>query len=87
VKNKDIKILNQVVIILELNRPCFLLSLILKGPSLKEKSILLVKMMQFIEKRFPEDADLNAQVPFCFISFFILAWFRKMFSFLVFTSG
>lgn len=28
------------------------------GPSLKEKSILLVKLMQFVEKRFP---DLNTQ--------------------------
>lgn len=28
------------------------------GPSLREKSILLVKMMQYMEKRFP---DLNAQ--------------------------
>lgn len=28
------------------------------GPSLREKSILLVKMMQYVEKRFP---DLNTQ--------------------------
>jgi len=33
-----------------------------QGPSLKEKSILLAKMMQYVEKRFPDDADLNAQV-------------------------
>lgn len=30
-----------------------------QGPSLREKSILLVKMMQCLEKRFPDDADLN----------------------------
>jgi transformation/transcription domain-associated protein len=29
---------------------------------LKEKSILLAKMMQYVEKRFPDDAELNAQV-------------------------
>lgn len=33
-----------------------------QGPNLKEKSILLAKMMQYVEKRFPDDADLNAQV-------------------------
>ncbi|KAG8181859.1 hypothetical protein JTE90_023597, partial [Oedothorax gibbosus] len=32
-----------------------------QGPNLKEKTILLVKMMQFLEKRFPNDLDLNAQ--------------------------
>lgn len=32
-----------------------------QSPSIREKSILLVKMMQFIEKRFPNDLDLNAQ--------------------------
>lgn len=31
------------------------------APSLREKSILLVKLMQYVEKRFPDDADLNAQ--------------------------
>uniref|UniRef100_T1JAK1 Transformation/transcription domain-associated protein n=1 Tax=Strigamia maritima TaxID=126957 RepID=T1JAK1_STRMM len=32
-----------------------------QSPSLREKSILLVKMMQFIEKRFPDDTELNGQ--------------------------
>ncbi|GIY24528.1 hypothetical protein CEXT_37291 [Caerostris extrusa] len=32
-----------------------------QGPNIKEKSILLVKMMQFIEKRFPNDLELNGQ--------------------------
>lgn len=31
------------------------------APTLREKSILLVKLMQYVEKRFPEDAELNAQ--------------------------
>lgn len=31
------------------------------APSLREKSILLVKLMQYVEKRFPDDQDLNAQ--------------------------
>ncbi|KAM5151825.1 transformation/transcription domain-associated protein [Mantella aurantiaca] len=30
-------------------------------PTLREKSILLVKMMTYIEKRFPDDLELNAQ--------------------------
>ncbi|XP_028033958.1 transcription-associated protein 1 isoform X2 [Bombyx mandarina] len=30
-------------------------------PSLREKSILLVKLMQYVEKRFPDDLELNAQ--------------------------
>lgn len=29
-------------------------------PSLREKSILLVKLMQYVEKRFPDDLELNA---------------------------
>ncbi|OQR70315.1 Transformation/transcription domain-associated protein-like [Tropilaelaps mercedesae] len=32
-----------------------------QSPSLREKSILLVKMMQYIEKRFPDDLELNGQ--------------------------
>ncbi|KAI0213609.1 Transformation/transcription domain-associated protein [Lamellibrachia satsuma] len=32
-----------------------------QSPSLREKAILLVKLMQHVEKRFPEDHDLNAQ--------------------------
>ncbi|GBP94496.1 hypothetical protein EVAR_95223_1 [Eumeta japonica] len=31
------------------------------APSLREKSILLVKLMQYVEKRFPDDPELNAQ--------------------------
>uniref|UniRef100_A0ABM0MIW8 Transformation/transcription domain-associated protein-like n=1 Tax=Saccoglossus kowalevskii TaxID=10224 RepID=A0ABM0MIW8_SACKO len=32
-----------------------------QSPSQREKSILLVKMMHFVEKRFPDDLELNAQ--------------------------
>ncbi|XP_047506869.1 transcription-associated protein 1 isoform X1 [Pieris napi] len=32
----------------------------LAAPSLREKSILLVKLMQYVEKRFPDDLELNA---------------------------
>lgn len=32
-----------------------------QAPSLREKSILLVKMMQYVEKRFPDDLELNGQ--------------------------
>ncbi|XP_064456550.1 transformation/transcription domain-associated protein-like isoform X2 [Ornithodoros turicata] len=32
-----------------------------QSPTLREKSILLVKMMQFVEKRFADDLELNAQ--------------------------
>ncbi|XP_038044323.1 transformation/transcription domain-associated protein-like isoform X2 [Patiria miniata] len=30
-----------------------------QSPSPREKSVLLVKLMQYVEKRFPDDADLN----------------------------
>ncbi len=33
----------------------------LQMPNLREKSILLVKMMTYIEKRFPDELELNAQ--------------------------
>jgi transformation/transcription domain-associated protein len=32
-----------------------------QAPTLREKSILLVKLMQNVEKRFPDDLELNAQ--------------------------
>lgn len=37
------------------------LFLLAQMPNLREKSILLVKMMTYIEKRFPDDLELNAQ--------------------------
>ena len=32
-----------------------------QSPSLREKAILLVKLSQHVEKRFPDDTELNAQ--------------------------
>lgn len=32
-----------------------------QSPSLREKAILLVRLMQYVEKRFPDDTDLNGQ--------------------------
>lgn len=32
-----------------------------QAPSAREKSILLVKLTQYVEKRFPDDSELNAQ--------------------------
>lgn len=37
------------------------MKMINQGPSLKEKSILLVKLMQYVEKRFPDEMELNVQ--------------------------
>lgn len=34
---------------------------VLQAPTLREKSILLVKLMHYVEKRFSEDQELNAQ--------------------------
>ncbi|MGH0116979.1 UNVERIFIED_CONTAM: hypothetical protein FKN15_024924 [Acipenser sinensis] len=60
-KSPDAKILRAVVKIVEEwvknNSPMAVNQM----PNLREKSILLVKMMTYIEKRFPEDLELNAQ--------------------------
>ncbi|KAJ7305883.1 hypothetical protein JRQ81_010249, partial [Phrynocephalus forsythii] len=60
-KSNDTKILRAVVKIVEewlKNNSSLAANQI---PTLREKSILLVKMMTYIEKRFPEDLELNAQ--------------------------
>nr|XP_020664456.1 transformation/transcription domain-associated protein [Pogona vitticeps] len=60
-KSNDTKILRAVVKIVEewvKNNSSLATNQI---PTLREKSILLVKMMTYIEKRFPEDLELNAQ--------------------------
>ncbi|XP_048465653.1 transformation/transcription domain-associated protein [Rhincodon typus] len=60
-KSPDAKILRAVVKIVEEwvknNSPMA----VNQTPTLREKSILLVKMMTYIEKRFPDDLELNAQ--------------------------
>ncbi|QQP58074.1 Transformation/transcription domainassociated proteinlike [Caligus rogercresseyi] len=60
-KSSDVKVLKALTKMLEDWIKHKDLKMLNQGPSLKEKSILLVKMMQFVEKRFPEDTDLNAQ--------------------------
>ncbi|KAF5288689.1 hypothetical protein FQR65_LT11954 [Abscondita terminalis] len=60
-KTTDIKIMKAITKMLEewmKNKNVITLS---QAPSLREKSILLVKMMQYIEKRFSDDSELNAQ--------------------------
>uniref|UniRef100_UPI00398EA1CE transformation/transcription domain-associated protein n=1 Tax=Pristiophorus japonicus TaxID=55135 RepID=UPI00398EA1CE len=60
-KSPDAKILRAVVKIVEEwvknNSPMA----VNQTPTLREKSILLVKMMTYIEKRFPDDLELNGQ--------------------------
>lgn len=60
-KTQDVKVMKAVTKMVEewvkLKSPIA----INQSPSPREKSILLVKMMQFIEKRFPNELELNAQ--------------------------
>lgn len=60
-KTQDVKVMKAITKMLEewmKNRNSVTLN---QAPSIKEKSILLVKMMQYVEKRFPDDLELNAQ--------------------------
>jgi transformation/transcription domain-associated protein len=60
-KSTDVKVMKAITKMLEdwmKNKDVKMMN---QGPNLKEKSILLVKMMQYVEKRFPEDAELNGQ--------------------------
>lgn len=60
-KSPDVKVMKAIVKMLEdwmRTRDAKLLN---QGPNIKEKSILLAKMMQYVEKRFPDDLDLNGQ--------------------------
>eukprot|EP00094_Tigriopus_californicus_P003836 TCALIF_03692-PA protein Name:"Similar to TRRAP Transformation/transcription domain-associated protein (Homo sapiens)" AED:0.01 eAED:0.01 QI:3/1/1/1/1/1/3/160/3083 len=60
-RSPDVKVMKAITKMLEDWMKIKDVKLINQGPSLKEKSILLVKMMQYVEKRFPDDAELNAQ--------------------------
>uniref|UniRef100_A0A8D2JJ48 Transformation/transcription domain associated protein n=1 Tax=Varanus komodoensis TaxID=61221 RepID=A0A8D2JJ48_VARKO len=60
-KSNDAKILRAVVKIVEEWVKINSSMAANQTPTLREKSILLVKMMTYIEKRFPEDLELNAQ--------------------------
>nr|XP_022907724.1 transformation/transcription domain-associated protein [Onthophagus taurus] len=60
-KSPDVKVMKAINKMLEewmKNKNVITLS---QAPSLREKSILLVKMMQYLEKRFPDDQELNGQ--------------------------
>ncbi len=60
-KSPDVKVMKAITKMLEDWMKNKDLKSVNQGPNLKEKSILLAKMMQFVEKRFPEDVELNAQ--------------------------
>uniref|UniRef100_A0A0K2TN82 Transformation/transcription domainassociated proteinlike [Nasonia vitripennis] n=1 Tax=Lepeophtheirus salmonis TaxID=72036 RepID=A0A0K2TN82_LEPSM len=60
-KSLDVKVMKAITKMLEDWIKHKDLKMLNQGPTLKEKSILLVKMMQYVEKRFPDDTDLNAQ--------------------------
>lgn len=60
-KTQDVKVMKAITKILEewmKNKSTIAIN---QAPTLREKSILLVKMMQYVEKRFPEDLELNRQ--------------------------
>ncbi|XP_055697058.1 transcription-associated protein 1 isoform X2 [Phlebotomus papatasi] len=61
-KSTDVKVMKAIVKMIEewmrhKNTPIT----VTQAPTLREKSILLVKLMHFVEKRFAEDQELNAQ--------------------------
>lgn len=61
-KSTDVKVMKSIVKIIEdwmknKNNPVT----VTQAPTLREKSILLVKLMQYVEKRFADDQELNAQ--------------------------
>lgn len=69
-KSPDVKVMKAITKMLEdwmKNKDVKIMN---QSPNLKEKSILLVKMMTYVEKRFPDETDLNAQflelVNFCY---------------------
>lgn len=60
-KTGEVKIMKAIIKMLEEWMKCKHVVTLNQAPSLREKSILLGKMMQYVEKRFPEESDLNAQ--------------------------
>ncbi|EZA54681.1 Transformation/transcription domain-associated protein [Ooceraea biroi] len=60
-KTQDVKVMKAITKILEewiKNKTTIAIN---QAPSLREKSILLGKLMQYVEKRFPDDLELNRQ--------------------------
>ena len=60
-KSPDVKVMKAIVKMLEDWMKTKDAKLLNQGPNLKEKSILLAKLMQYVEKRFPDDLELNGQ--------------------------
>ncbi|KAF7269505.1 transcription-associated protein Nipped-A isoform X2 [Rhynchophorus ferrugineus] len=60
-KTQDIKVMKAITKMLEEWMKCKNPVTLNQAPSSREKSILLVKLMQYIEKRFPDNNELNAQ--------------------------
>ena len=60
-KSTDVKVMKAITKMLEDWMKSKDVKMMNQGPNLKEKSILLVKMQQYVEKRFPDDSDLNGQ--------------------------
>ncbi|XP_072379030.1 transcription-associated protein 1 [Diabrotica undecimpunctata] len=60
-RTQDIKVMKFITRMLEEWMKCKNVVTLNQAPSLREKSILLVKMMQYVEKRFQDDNELNAQ--------------------------
>ncbi|XP_012223234.1 transformation/transcription domain-associated protein isoform X2 [Linepithema humile] len=60
-KTQDVKVMKAITKILEEWMKTKSTIAVNQAPTLREKSILLVKMMQYVEKRFPEDLELNRQ--------------------------
>lgn len=60
-KTNDVKVMKAIVKMIEDWMKNKSTPTVTQAPTLREKSILLVKLMQYVEKRFPEDQELNAQ--------------------------
>ncbi|XP_045469394.1 transcription-associated protein 1 isoform X2 [Harmonia axyridis] len=60
-KTQDVKVIKAIIKMLEEWMKCKSYVTLNQAPSLREKSILLVKMMQYVEKRFSDDVDIMAQ--------------------------
>ncbi|XP_072179557.1 transformation/transcription domain-associated protein-like [Diadema setosum] len=60
-KSPDAKVLKTIVKMVEEWVKAKTALMVNQSPSPKEKTILLVKLMQYVEKRFPEESELNAQ--------------------------
>lgn len=60
-KTQDVKVMKAITKMLEEWMKCKNPGTLNQAPSSREKSILLVKLTHYVEKRFPDDNELNAQ--------------------------